>query len=120
MKTITPDFDKLLDFSSSGETGDNCDYLDLDSQMQLLNDPTSLTLIQLNIRGMIRKLTGLSHLIFDNMGKAVVDVILLCETWLNNTNFTNAVVPGYKLFGNIRSGRLGGGTGILIHNSLRC
>ena len=85
--------------------------------MQLENDPNSLTLIQLNVRGMIGKLTSLSHLI-NNVGQAKIDAMLLCETWLNQTNYPKAKVPGYKLIGNIRSGKMDGGTGLLIHSSL--
>ena len=116
----TPTIQKLFDLNTAPQTEDICDYLDLNSRMHLVDEPNSLTLIQLNTRGMIGKLTSLSHLILDNMGKAKTDVVLLCETWLNQTDHANAQIPGYKLFGNVRSGRIGGGTGILIHNSLRC
>ena len=33
--------------------------------------------------------------------------------------YANTILPDYKLFGNIRLGRIGEGMGILIHNSLR-
>ena len=69
LKSVSPGLHKLLDSSTFCEIEDNCDYLDLDSRMQLSDDPNSLTLIQLNIRGMIGKLTGLSHLINDSVGK---------------------------------------------------
>ena len=54
------------------------------------------------------------------LAKQKIDAMLLCETWLNQANYPKAKVPGYKLIGNIRSGKMGGGTGLLIHNSLRC
>ena len=37
-----------------------------------------------------------------------------------SSKLSKAKVPGYKLIGNIRSGKMGGGTGLLIHNSLQC
>ena len=120
LKSVFPDLCKQLDSSTFCEIEDNCDYLDVESRMQIPDDPNSLTLIQLNIRGMIGKLTELSHLINDGVGKAKIDVVLLCETWLNQINNAKASIPGYKLIGNVRSGRMGGGTGILIDNSLRC
>ena len=119
LNNIFPNAHNLLDSSTLCETDDNCDYLDLDSHMQLENDPNSLTLIQLNVRGMIGKLTSLSHLI-NNVGQEKIDAMLLCETWLNQANYPKAKVPGYKLIGNIRSGKMDGGTGLLIHSSLRC
>ena len=66
---------------------------------------------------MIRKLASLSNLL-NNVGQAQIDAMLLCETWLNQANYPKAKVPGYKLIGNIRSREMGGGTGLLIHNSL--
>ena len=38
----------LFNLSTLNDIEDNCDYLDIDSRMQLENDPNSLTLIQLN------------------------------------------------------------------------
>ena len=114
LKSASPSLYKQLDSSTFCETEDNCDYLDLESRMQLSDDPNSPTLIQLNIRGMIGKLTELSHLVNDSVGKARIDAVFLCETWLNQINYAKANIPGYKLIG-----RMGGGTGILIHNSLR-
>ena len=120
LNSVSPNLHNLPDSSTLCETDDNCNYLDLDSHMQLVNDPYFLTLIQLNVRGMIGKLTGLSHLINNSVGQAKIDAMLLCETWLNQINYPKVKVPGYKLIGNIRSGRMGGGTGLLIHNSLWC
>ena len=110
----------LLDSSAFCEADDACDYLDVDARKQLQHDPNSLTLIQLNVRGMIGKLTEIKHPINNSVGEADIDAVMLCETWLNQTNYPRANIPGYKLLGNIRSGKLGGGTGILIHNSLWC
>ena len=120
LNNISSNPDNLLDSGVSWETDDTCDYLDVDTRMQLKDEPNSLTLIQLNVRGMIGKLTALTHLINNSVGKANIDAVMLCETWLNQTNHHRAIIPGYKLIGNIRSGKLGGGTRILIHNSLRC
>ena len=44
----------------------------------------------------------------------------MCETWLNITNIDKVDIPNYKLFSNVRSGKIGRGTGILVHKSLRC
>ena len=63
LNNISSNLDNLLDSGVSWETDDTCDYLDVDTRMQLKNDPNSLTLIQLNVRGMIGKLTALTHLI---------------------------------------------------------
>ena len=54
------------------------------------------------------------------MGDIKPDVVLLCETWLNNSNFNSVNIPNYKFIGNVRNGRIGGGTGLLVHKSLKC
>ena len=82
MNNVFPNAQSLFDLSTQMEIEDNCDYLDIDSCMLLENDPNSLTLIQLNVRGMIGKLASLSHLT-KNVGQAQIDAMLLCETWLN-------------------------------------
>ena len=120
LNSISSNLGNLFDSSVFCETDDTCDYLDLDACMQLKDDPNSLTLIQLNVRGMIGKLTGLMHLINNSVGKAKIDALMLCKTWLNQTNYPRASIPGYKLIGYIRSGKLGGETRLLIHNSLWC
>ena len=79
LKRETPNIQKLLDLSTSSQIEDTCDYLDLDSHMHLNDEPNSLMIIQLNIRGMIGKLSGLSQLINDSLGKAKTNVILLCK-----------------------------------------
>ena len=62
----------------------------------------------------------LNELLSENIGSITPDVVLLCETWLNNHNINKVVIPNYKLIGNVRNGKIGGGTGILMHKSLKC
>ena len=87
---------------------------------ELTSNNKNLALIQLNIRGLHNKTTLLKELLSNNLGTIQLDVILLCETWLNTNNFDSVNIPNYKLMGNIRNGRIGGGTGVLVHESLKC
>ena len=115
------DIVKILDnVKLSDEFEGSCDYIELESRKGLTSDPKNLTLIQLNIRGLISKTSALSELITENIGSIQPDVVILCETWLNITNITKIDIPNYKLIGNVRNGKIGGGTGILVHKSLRC
>ena len=86
LNNIFPNAQSLFDLSTLNDIEDNYDYLDIDSCMQLKNDPNSLTLIQLNVRGMIEKLASLLHLT-KTVGQAQIDAMLLCETWLNQANY---------------------------------
>ena len=72
----------------SDEFEGSCDYIELESRKGLTSNPKNLTLIQLNIRGLISKTSVLSELITENIGSIQPDVVLLCETWLNITNIT--------------------------------
>ena len=101
------------------EFDDNCDYIDIDDRTKLSCDNRSLSLIQLNIRGLLSKSSVLNLLLTENIGNVRPDLVLLCETWLNPNNFAKIDIPNYRLFGNVRSNKLGGGTGILVHKTLQ-
>ena len=47
-----------------------------------------------------------------------VDIILLCETFLNKSTEKLVKIPGYTLICNSRSENKGGGTAILLRNSI--
>ena len=102
-----------------GELDDNCDYIDIEDRIKLGCDNRSLSLIQLNIRGLLSKSSALNLLLTENVGNIRPDLVLLCETWLNPNNLAKVDIPNYRLFGNVRSNKLGGGTGILVHKTLR-
>ena len=61
----------------------------------------------------------LNLLLTENIGNIRPDLVLLCETWLNPNNFAKIDILNYRLFGNVRSNKLGGGTGILVHKTLQ-
>ena len=112
---FTPDSTKL----TIGELEDNCDYIDIEDRIKLSCDNRSLSLIQLNIRGLLSKSSALNLLLTENIGNIKPNMVLLCETWLNPNNLAKVDIPNYRLFGNVRSNKLGGGTGILVHKTLR-
>ena len=101
-----------------GELDDNCDYIDIEDRIKLSCDNRSLSPIQLNIRGLLSKSSALNLLLTENFGNIRPDLLLLCETWLNPNNIAKVDIPNYRLFGNVRSNKLEGGTGILVHKTL--
>ena len=82
---FTPDSTKL----TIGELEDNCDYIDIEDRIKLNCDNKSLSLIQLNIRGLLSKSSALNLLLSENVGNIRPDLVLLCETWLNSNNNNN-------------------------------
>ena len=59
-----------------------CDYVDFESIDDLKPTNNDLSIIQLNIRGLLNKQDRLNEII----NECQADAILLCETWLKKTN----------------------------------
>ena len=53
-------------------------------------------------------------------GKQKVDIIMLQETWLTQTNCNLVNIPGYKHFFQYWTGRKEGGVSMLVSNELTC
>ena len=85
--------------SNLGEIGldqinDDCDYISFDDCSSIACSTSDLKVIQLNIHGLISKQGDLSRLLSGCLEKKI-DVVILCETWLNST-ITNLInIPGY-------------------------
>ena len=98
---------------------DNCDYVDLASCLNLNPNDFNLVVLQLNIRSLLSKQTELRQLIQDLENKnSKVDLILLCETFLNEANTKLVNILNYTLFTNNRHDHKGGGTGILVRKGI--
>ena len=66
-------------YNISTETGlTQCDYVDFDSINELIPTNNDLSIMQLNIRGLLNKQDRLNEII----NECQADAILLCETWL--------------------------------------
>ena len=57
-----------------------CDYVDFDLINELKPTKNDLSIMQLNIRGLLNKQDQLNEII----NECQADAILLCETWLKN------------------------------------
>ena len=93
----------------------HCDYVELDSVKELRPTNNDLSIMQLNIQGLLNKQDRLNVLIND----CQADAIQLCETWLKNQTESLVRSPSYKLFSNVTNDKIGGGVGILVHKDLR-
>ena len=93
---------------------DDCDYL-----YQVKNvDSDDLVIIQINIRGILSKISLLKNLIENSIAGRSPDVIIISETWLTPTSPT-VKIPGYRLVHKCRQDRKGGGVGILVSEHIR-
>ena len=74
--------------------------------------------MQLNIRGLLGKLSNLKDLVNRVSCGKKIDIILLCETWQNKNSPTIAI-PGYNYVYKSRKHKMGGGVGIFISERIR-
>ena len=108
----------LPDLKFGDYCNDICDYIEPSETMNVPCNPTDLTIICLNIRGLQSKYVELSKFLKQCLGTKKVDIVILIETWLTKTNHT-IKIPGYKFEGKHRPNKKGGGVGILVNNELR-
>ena len=108
-----------LDSSCFGfELSDSCDYIDTVDTQSLEVEPTDLTVLHLNIRGLLGKQKELSKFLFELMGKNKIDMIILCETWLTKESEKRVNMLGYTYHGHYRKHKRGGGVGFLISDEI--
>ena len=74
--------------------------------------------MQLNVRGLSSKVDQIKQIIDKNPCNKPPEVILLCETWLNNYS-PNINILGYHLESENRKGKKGGWVAILIKENLK-
>ena len=100
-------------------TNHECDYIDNEELPDLPFNKHDLGIIQLNIRGLKNKQAALSRLINNCLGTNKVDLILLCEIWLNDIDLKLINIPRYSFVVLPHKNRKGGGVGILINDQLQ-
>ena len=99
---------------------DNCKYLDYSEINQdTEHNPSELTVMQLNIRGLLNKQEDLKCLLIKIKKKHMVSVILIAETSLKTSTRKRINIPGYQFIGSHRECKRGGGVGILVANKLQ-
>ena len=108
-----------LDLGFNNDIVDSCDYLDYGELTSDRSAKNNLTVLQLNIRGLLNKQDKLKNLLNDIKNDSRVDVAMLVETWLNKNNSKRVKIPGYQFHGFHRKQNKGGGVGILISQELQ-
>ena len=98
---------------------DKCDYVDIEGTTNLNPNNYNLAVLQLNIRSLLAHQQELKHLLA-NLSKhnCIINVMLLCETFLSKNTRNMVNIPGYTHIGNYRTDRKGGGVSILLKNGI--
>ena len=110
---------KLQKFDFVDHIEDRCDYFEVNDDQSWCCRTRDLTIMQLNIRGLIGKQNDLLKLANSLCGMQKLDIILLQETWLKKDTLCRVNIPGYKHYAAHRINKSGGGVSILVSDNLK-
>ena len=110
---------KLEKFDFLDHIEDRCDYFEVDDRHSWFCRSQDLTIMQLNIRGLIGKQHELLKLANSLCGTQKLDIILLQETWLKKDTLWRVDIPGYKHYAAHRINKNSGGVSILVNDNLK-
>ena len=96
------DIYERLELGFNNEIIDACDYLNYSELTKDKSDKNNLTVLQLNIHGVLNKQDKLKNLLNDILKDSRVVVAVLVETWLNKSSVNRLKIPGYHFFGSHR------------------
>ena len=83
------------------------------------NEGVSLQIMHLNIRSFYKNFNSLLMLLEDlTTNRHIPDVIVLCETFLNNITLVGAILNGYKGYHSVRLNQMGGGVSIFVKDDI--
>ena len=111
-----------IDLGFNDKYIDHCDYIDYSefTADKSYGNRDTLSILQLNTRGILNKRDTLKSLLNDIKKDSRVDVVLLVETWLNKTTAKRFMIPGYKFLSSHWKHKKGGGVGVLVSQDLDC
>ena len=98
---------------------DKCDYVYTSKCTNLNPHNYNLVVLQHNVRSLPCNISETKLLLQTLHDKnSSVDIMLLCETFLNKSTAKGIEIPGYTLVSNYRQNHKGGGTSVLINDGI--
>ena len=98
----------------------NCKYLDLENCNTLQTKNSTLNILHLNVHSLPNKCSDLKELAdLLKCNQKNIDLILLCETFINDVNLSQCKLPGFKLEEKHRITKSKGGVAVLVNDQLR-
>ena len=111
------DLKQLLDDESNSVLNE-CNYI-MPEDVHEITSGLDLKIMHINIRSLPNKMDELKMLIDKaNSNNSHYDIILVCETFINDHNKHQCALDNYVLFEKHRSSKKGGGVAIYVHNSI--
>ena len=96
-----------------------CDYVEPEKCIDQNPNNLNLIVLQLNMQSILSHQTELKTPLNDQETcNSRVDIVLLCETFLNKQTVKLVKIPNYMLISNHQSNCKGGGTAILVQNDI--
>ena len=114
--------DRPLDLFNVSESlwNDKCNYLDTETCKNFNPNSMSFIVLQLNVRSLLSHQSDLRNLLHElDRRNSTVDILLLCETFLNKKTERMVNIPGYTLLCNSCLCNKGGGTCILVCSNIK-
>ena len=116
---VSKDLNQILDSDTFTVTQDS-NYVLPENADELNGSDYGLKILHLNIHSLPAKIDELKFLINKLTEKGVMlDIILLCETFLSDVKNLNCEIDGYSLVERHRTKGRGGGVAILIKNGIK-
>ena len=72
------------------------EYIEASQIKDIHTRNTDLSVLQLNIRGLMNKQNQINNLLYNNNVSLPIDVLLLCETWLKPSILDLVKLKSYK------------------------
>ena len=119
--TITDSLSRPLSMENISESllGDKCDYWLADKYKNLNPSNYNFIAMQWNIQSLMSNIGELNLLLNKlELRNSPVDIILLCETFLNKSTEKLINLPQYCLYSNHRKDHKGGGIAILVSEGI--
>lgn len=107
-------FDNMSDVNSDSNVA-NCDY----SYANDIKRFGNLSILHVNIRSLNKNMDNLKEMLAQLVkNNIIVDILLICETWLNSDNSAFVDIDGYNCYLQNRDLGKGGGVAIYIQKHL--
>ena len=114
--------DKTVDLSDSlGKPSNECPYV-MESDLTLTDEEAlhKFHVMHLNVCSFLKNSDKLKLLLEEmNQNKVVMDVILICESFVTDVNLPFVDIPGYTCISKLRKDRPGGGILIFVRKGLK-
>ena len=112
------DLKQLFDDDSNSVLNE-CNYI-LPEDVHEISNGLDLKIMHINIRSLPNKMDEFKMLIEKaNSNNSHYDIVLVCETFINDFNIHQCALENYVLFEKHRSSKKGGGVAIYVHDSIR-